>query len=215
MSVKVCIGAVGLGAGMFVNTAAAQIVSQAPNGVNGFFADTTFSQSMADNFSAGGGGASLGLLTWYGGYFPSNTIVADDFAIRIHGDAGGLPDGSASFLNLSNVTPDSRTDTGTDLFGVDEFVYTFDLGGVNLGAGTYWIEIYNNTIQNPNGYWFWQTGDPGTGTLANAAFALQTPGEVWGVQSDVEMAFTIVEVPAPASLALLGLAGACGARRRR
>lgn len=214
MNVKVCLGAAGLAAGLFVNTAAAQIISQAPNGVNGFFSDNAYPQSIADDFVVSSGGASLGLLTFYGGYFPNNLIVPDSFGIRIHGDAGGLPDGTAAYLNLSGVTADSRTDTGTDLFGVDEYVYTYDLGGLNLGAGVYWLEIFNNKGSNGD-FWFWETGDLDVlnGRL-NAAFAQQVPGTSWLLNAGSEQAFTIDAVPAPASLALLGLAG-LGVRRRR
>jgi hypothetical protein len=214
MNLKVCMCAAGLAVGLLAGTSSAQIIiMQAPNQVNGLFADTTFPQSMADDFVLGGD-ASLGMLTWYGGYFPSNTTVPDDFAIRIHGDSGGLPDGGAAFLNLGGVTPDSRTDTGIDLFGVDEYMYTFDLGGVNLGAGVYWLEIYNNTSQNDDN-WFWETGDlDPVGGRADAAFAVETPGVNW-LSTPGDQAFTIEVVPAPASLALLGLAIFCGVRRRR
>jgi MYXO-CTERM domain-containing protein len=212
--IKACVVA-GLAVGSLVSATSAQIISQAPNQINGYFSDPTFPQSIADDFVIGAGGADLGVLTWYGGYFPSNIVVPDQFNIRIHGDFVGLPDGSASFLNLVNVAADTRTDTGVDEFGVDEYVYTLDLGGVHLDSGTYWIEIFNDTTQNSDN-WFWETGDLDTtqGRLNNA-FAVEAPGVTWIVNPG-EMAFTIeAAVPTPGALAVLGLAGLATGRRRR
>ena len=42
------------------------------------------------------------------------------------------------------------------VFGVHEYVYTIDVS-VDLPAGTYWLEVYNNTVGNPAS-WFWEAG---------------------------------------------------------
>lgn len=213
--IQTCVIA-GLAMGALMSTASAQtLISQAPNGVNGFFSDETLPQSMADDFIIGAGGANLGILTWYGAYFPSNTIVPDQFNIRIHADTGGLPDGGAAFLNLSNVAADTRAISGGPLFGVDEYVYTINLGGLHLDAGTYWLEIFNNTSQNTDN-WFWETGDlDAVNGRFGDAFALETPGVGW-LSNPSDNAFSIqAAVPAPGTFALLGLAGIASVRRRR
>jgi MYXO-CTERM domain-containing protein len=215
MGFKICLGATALVAGLLVSTGSAQIISQAPNQVNGIVSDTTSQASVADDFIVGAGGASLGVLTWYGVYSPSNVAVNDLFSIRIHGDAAGLPDGGAGFLSLSGLAADTRADTGIDIGSVDEYRYTYDLGGLNLGGGTYWIEIFNDTAQNIDS-WFWETGDlDAVNGRSGSARALQTPGVNWDLFGAFDMAFTIEAVPAPGALALLGLAGCAGLRRRR
>jgi MYXO-CTERM domain-containing protein len=216
MGFKTCLGATALVAGLFVSTTSAQIISQAPNQTNTFGSDTTFPQSNADDFIVDAGGASLGVLTWYGTYGNNNFALNDLFTIRIHGDAAGLPDGGAGFLNLSGLAAVTRVDTGTDLFGsFDEFRYTYDLGGLNLGGGTYWIEIFNDTAQNTDG-WFWERGDlDAVHGRAGFAHAFETPGVNWSEFPGLDLAFTIEAVPAPGALVLLGLAGCAGVRRRR
>lgn len=196
--------------GVFAGSASAVIV-QAPNGGSMIFSDVGTGQSLADNFIVGSGGTSLDILSWYGGYFPGNVVVNDSFTIRIHGDAGGIPDGGAAFFDLSGVAADTRTDTGVNIFGSDEYVYTLDLGGLSLGAGTYWLEIFNDTGAN----WAWEGGNLDTvNGRARSAAAFQNPGTNW-FGSSPELAFSFTAVPAPGSLALLGLAGCASAQRRR
>ncbi len=199
------------------NTASADI-SQGPNQANGFFSDVTFPQSIADNFVVTAGGPLNYSLSWWGGYFPSNTAVSDSFAIRIHGDLAGLPDSSAAFLNLSGVTADLRVDTGVNLFGVDEYMYTLNLGALNLAPGTYWLEIFNDTSQNGDN-WFWETGNlDNVNGIANDAFSQTTPGVVW-FANGAEQAFTLTTSPIPepslaGTILLLGL-GFIANRRRK
>jgi MYXO-CTERM domain-containing protein len=214
MGFKTCLGATALVAGLFVCTSSAQIISQAPNQAGFTYSDTNHPLSVADDFIVGSGGASLGVLTWYGGY-DGNVAGNDLFSIRIHGDAAGLPDGGAGFLNLSGLAAVTRADTGTDLGTLDEYRYTYDLGGLNLGSGTYWLEIFNDTDPQNSDLWGRTVGDlDAVNGRDGAALAGETPGVNWFPDSP-NYAFTIEAVPAPGALALLGLAGCAGVRRRR
>jgi MYXO-CTERM domain-containing protein len=215
MGFKTCMGATALVAGLFVCTSSASIISQAPNQISGAISDVRNASSFADDFIVDAGGESLGVLTWYGGYITNSATVNDLFSIRIHGDAAGLPDGGAGFFDLSGLAADTKVDTGTDVGGADEYRYTYDLGGLNLGTGTYWIEIFNDTSATGD-LWFWETGDlDAVNGRFDSAFALENPGVTWGHSRGLDLAFTIDAVPAPGALALLGLAGCAGVRRRR
>jgi hypothetical protein len=111
------------------------LIDQQPNAVNGYFADTdcqlcpTGQQSMADNFviNSATGSAQLQHITMWGGYFPGNTPNAtDDYDILIHNNAGTLP-GPTIVFTVSGIQATTRATTGVVLFGVDEWVFDFDL----------------------------------------------------------------------------------------
>jgi hypothetical protein len=63
------------------------------------------------------------------------------------------------------------TQTGIVLFGVHEWLVTFDLADPNpiLSAGTYWFIVYQD---NGGDDWFWEVG--------NVDFTHGVPGSVWG-----------------------------------
>jgi hypothetical protein len=104
---------------------------------------------------------------------------------------------------------------------------SFDLTGVSLGAGTYWLTAFVVRDLLTGGQWFWnQTGDPISGSEAwiqnpGGGFGVGTaavPGSTAGIGfSAADMAFTIEGeiIPAPSALALLGLGGLVAGRRRR
>lgn len=101
-------------------------------------------------------------------------------------------------------------------------VLTFDLTGITLGPGTYWIAAQVQRNFDLGGQWFWRVS-----TTDNGAQALwQNPGGAFGNgvdpvtidvlgQSRWDMAFTLEGVvPAPGAMALFGLCGLAGRRRR-
>lgn len=163
------------------------LLDQQPNAINGFFNDSdcqlcpTGQQSMADDFIVSVPSVQLNQIVMWGGYFPGNVPNAiDDFDILIHNNSGGLP-GPTILFSVSGIQATSRVATGVVLFGVDEYMFTFDLAAPpTLPTGTYWLEIFNNTAPNPGNDMFWETGnlDPTNGTT-DAAFAQQTPGTSW------------------------------------
>lgn len=100
----------------------------------------------------------------------------------------------------------------------------FDLTGITLGAGTYWISAQVVRPIEPGGQWFWNTSN----TINGAQALWQNPGGSFGYGSApisiqvlgpqrYDMALTLegTIVPAPGALALLGVAGIVGRRRAR
>ncbi|TVQ60752.1 MAG: hypothetical protein EA379_07580 [Phycisphaerales bacterium] len=98
---------------------------------------------------------------------------------------------------------------------------TFDLGGMNLGAGTYWIDW--QVIGNGSGWAPFvmlpdPTGGAATTTVLGNGRQMTNLG-VWqdiaGVDGPLELPFIVTGIPSPGAAALLGIAGLVGARRRR
>ena len=73
----------------------------------------------------------------------------------------------------------SKELTGASLFGLDEYEYVIDLEPpLGLEGGTYWVEIYNNTTDSPDS-WFWETGDADDcAGMSSAVWSFELP-EVW------------------------------------
>lgn len=118
--------------------------------------------------------------------------------------------------NLFNAAVASTTGTqvGGDLI--------FDLTGITLGPGTYWISAQVERSFDLGGQWFWRTSD----TVNGAQALWQNPAGGFGYGSDPipittlgasahDMAFTLEGiVPTPGAMALLGLSALVGRRRR-
>ena len=168
-------------------------LDQVPNGVNGYFSDSdcqgcgTLQQSIADNFAVGTAGPTYGItgLVFWGGYFPENLPnPVDDFTLTFYNDAGGFP--GAVVDSRSHIEATSRVATGIVLFGVDEYVFTFDFSAspiVVSTTGSYWIEIFNNSTASSN--FFWETGNLDvTHGIAGSLFAFETPGITWNPLGD-------------------------------
>ena len=165
-------------------------LAQVPNQVNGYFADSTYNgtlqQSIAENFNVTAAGATYGItqIKIWGGYFPENIPnPTDDFTILIHSDAGGQP-GPVIHARY-NLQANSRVLTGIVLFGVDEYLFTFNLSTAMIisSTGIYWLEIYNNSTASSA--FFWETGnlDPTHG-VASSGWSTTTPGATWNIQPD-------------------------------
>jgi uncharacterized repeat protein (TIGR01451 family) len=164
------------------------LLDQPPNQSNGLFADAdcglcgTGQQSIAENFTLTGTYNINNVVIW-SGYFPGNSAPVDNLTIIFHNNAATLP-GSVIYSE-SNV-PSSRVQTGVILFGVNEWMTVITpTTPVELAAGTYWVEIFNNTAGNSDQY-FWEAGnlDPIHGILNNS-FAFQTPGVTWNTGNPV------------------------------
>jgi hypothetical protein len=117
-------------------------------------------------------------------------------------------------LGSSTVASASGVQVGGNLL--------FDLTGITLGAGTYWISAQVVRPLEPGGQWFWSPSN----TMNGAQALWQNPGGAFGLGSDPisiqvlgpqrhDMAFTLegTIVPAPGALALLGVAALVGRRR--
>lgn len=175
-------------------------LDQAPNGLNGLFADAscalcpTGQQTIVDNFAASSAGPTYGIteLVIWGGYYPENIPNSvDDFTIMIHSDAGGSP--GAVIDTRSGLQATTRSTTGIVLFGCDEYVFTFDFTSAPImvtSTGTYWIEIFNNSVESGN--FFWETGDVDfTHGVTGSAWAQETPGATWNLDGFTDLSLQV------------------------
>jgi hypothetical protein len=174
-------------------------LNQAPNQTNGLFADSscalcgTLQQSIAENFNATISNATTGItqIIFWGGYFPENIPnPTDDFTLLLHSNSGGSP-GSVIAARY-NLQATMRATTGVVLFGVNEYMFTFDLASPILitASGTYWLEMYNNSTSSAN--FFWETGnlDPTHGTVGSA-WTTATPGVTWNLDPATDLSVQI------------------------
>ena len=175
-------------------------LDQIPNGVNGLFADASCvlcpsgQQTIADNFTAtivNGTTGILELVIW-GGYYPEDIPnTTDDFTFIIHSDAGGQP--GAVLTTLTGIQAASRVQTGVILFGTHEYKFTFDFSSNPImvpSTGTYWLELFNNSVQSGNFYW--ETGNlDGTHGVLGSAWYTTTPGTAWNLDVATDLSAQI------------------------
>jgi hypothetical protein len=161
-------------------------LTQLPDQYNGVFSDLDCGsceegmQVAAENFAiCDGDQVEIDALRFWGGYLPNNTPADPDaFTVVFRDDAG--PEGPGAVITTFGPMPaTTRAATGVMLFGANEYEYTIDLNpNVPLEGGTYWVEIYNNTTDSPDS-WFWETGDADDcAGVFNAALSFELP-EVW------------------------------------
>ncbi len=181
--------------------ASVQFLLQAPNQVNGVFADAscalcgTGQQTVAENFAATISNATTGILelVMYGGYYPENIPnTTDNFTILVHADAAGSP--GTVIWSQSGLQATSRVSTGVVLFGVNEYMFTFDFDAANAimlpTTGTYWIEIFNNSVESGN--FFWETGTlDATHGVAGSGWYTTTPGTAWNLDPATDFSLTV------------------------
>jgi hypothetical protein len=178
-----------------------QFLLQAPNQVNGVFADAscalcgTGQQTVAENFNATISNATTGIneLIMYGGYYPENIPnTTDNFTILIHSNNGGSP--GTVIWSQSNLQATSRVTTGVVLFNVNEYKFTFDFTAANAimlpSTGMYWVEIFNNSVESGN--FFWETGNlDATHGVAGSGWYTTTPGTSWNLDPATDFALTV------------------------
>ncbi len=175
-------------------------LDQAPNGVNGIFADSdcqlcgTLQQTVAGNFTTATGGSSVGIteLVIWGGYYPENIPnTTDDFTFILHSDNAGQP--GTDLDTRTGIEATSRVTTGVTLFGTDEYMFTFDFSANPIivpSAGTYWLELFNNSVESGNFYW--ETGNlDGTHGVAGSGWYTTTPGTSWNLDAATDMSAMI------------------------
>ncbi len=175
-------------------------LNQAANGVNGLFADSdcqlcpTLQQTVADNVIITTAGPTVGIteLVIWGGYYPEDIPnTTDNFTFIIHEDAAGSP--GAVVATLTGVQATTRTQTGIILFGTHEYMFTFDLSATPImvpTAGTYWLELFNNSVESGNFYWETGTLDATNGILGSAWYTT-TPGTSWNLDGATDLSLQI------------------------
>jgi hypothetical protein len=188
------------GCWFFVTPAGAQVVfdNGTPSKSGGFVSDNDAGVRFADDFVFAVPETFGGIRFW-GFYSPSDTPpLSDAFTAVFYGNAAGLPDGG-NVLATRVIGNPGRTDTGDDIDGapVDIYVYEAQFPEISLGAGQYWVSIYNNTPGDTDDNWAWaRHAFPGNDARS------PDDGATWFHEfSDSELAFQLV-VPEPATAAL-------------
>lgn len=162
-------------------------------------------------------------VQWWGTYYNSGN-PGRDFRIRFYEDNGtGLKplDTAAYDISVTNAMV-NETFVGNDQYGWPSYEYSLDLDTYfTADAGAkYWISIQSVTGDTA-GQWGWSGAQPATllheSVLRSDYFGVPNWTDVSGlVGYSLDQAFVLsgVAVPAPGALALLGLAGLVGRRRR-
>ena len=137
-----------------------------------FTSDFNGNFRSADNFEITST-VKIASIDWWGGHLAPNVADVDNFTIRIHNDLDSVPDGLAAFLDVSGVQP-TRVDTGVTVGTITQFMYSYDVGSLELEPGIYWLEIANNTFGNPTDATPWVhipgSDDANGGTVLGHAF---------------------------------------------
>jgi len=149
------------------------------------------------------GDSTITGVHWWGFYFGGNGIAADDFTLRVFGDAGGAPEVNPSVFDI-NVGAVTRTDTGlVSATGNSIYAYSAVIGPEVLSTGTdYYLSIFNDTPGDSD-RWIWSHTGSGN------SFYRTGEGDTWLDGADVEHSFYLTNdsppVPEPATLSLLGM----------
>jgi len=172
-----------------------ECISQLPNQSNGIFSDvdcdfcSTPVQILADQFIIWEETTVVGVNCW-GGYYPTDVPTDEDaFTLIFRNDSGGMPGAEiAKFGPLAGT----RSQTGVVLFGVHEYLHELPVE-LALGAGTYWIELFNDTSGSAES-WFWEAGDldPANGIMGQAFTFDAYPLESWSFDGATDMAFELI-----------------------
>ena len=141
--------------------------------------------------------------------------AGSDLSFEVWGSIGGNvllgPDSGNVIVATGLTNFGGGTDTldlykfdvggGGNLVAGQSYWFVASAVGANVNQGNYTVGAHTqNSVYQDNGT-FWFSNDPN--------------GNDWGGNATPEMAFSVNIVPAPAAIAMLGLAGLVGTRRRR
>lgn len=201
----VLVSAAGLASGQAV------VFENLPDRANAGVADITGAapaNRSADDFSLATT-ETIGSIQFWGVWL-DNVTGAENFTAVFYDDVSGSPGSVLASIQLVNA---SSSTTGADLFGFDEYLHTADLTtAFTAEAGsTYYLSIYNNSGLGDDGTWAWGSSDAGT-----VGWLSQDSGSTFDSDDRIGgFAFRLVNIPSPASAALLGMGGLLASRRRR
>lgn len=198
----------------------------------GFFADspnaysafTGFGSTVAGDFTLAHD-SILSSTTFSGvwGVFVADPNIprAESISLWIRSNNGSSPGAVIATLDVTSFT---ETNSGINWVPHDRPFFNFDVNfdGLELAAGTYWIEfqvdgnrpfffgVNRNNGENIVGGETW-------GTFIPDFMELTAYSQIAPEEGQAELAFQIhgTIIPTPGALALLGLAGLAARRRRR
>lgn len=175
---------------------------------------------LAENFVMPTAGAITEIKLWGGYWYLDQAPANDNFNVIFHDDAGGTIGSVASDPAFTT----SRDDAGATWVNMKwcatcngnalVFEYTLTMTDtVNLSAGNYWVEIYNDTTGHTaknDFFWTWGYLDPTNGIDGLAWAQGSAPGSSWNIDSDGNLALEIsgTMVPEPVSSSLFIIGGA-------
>lgn len=178
--------------------------SEAEQAVFGFY------RSTVDDFTLT---SATDITGYYGLYLAASgaSSLGSDVNLNFYADAGGVP---GAFVASASTTGYSESLTGRAWFGRPELLSHSTFNAVTLGAGTYWVEM--QIVAAENAFHMVRSGVNGSEAWVNYEdFGGAFPGSaVFGAAADMAFALEGDIVPAPSALALLGIAGLAGRRRR-
>ncbi len=168
------------------------IESQGPVGYTAVIADADYTdvlyppRSRAVSFALSMPREIESIRIW-GTYFDSGQPGNDDFTIRFHTDSFGRP---GETLSTHESAPAAIVATTQTVFGLPVYDIKLTLNEpVELQPGSYFVEIYNNTIGNDSNFaWLSSEYAP----FAGYAVAQECPGTNWSFGSSFRLAVEIV-----------------------
>ncbi len=206
----VAVGAIGL----MASAAAGQTLwdNGPPDGSNGYSNGTVnafgIRRALLDDFTLDGD-SILQDFHWehIWNFLPPGSGTGMELSFRSDADFG-----PGNVIATATITSYSEMGTGVTYFNRDgaESWVTFD--DIALGAGTYWFEAA--IIGPENNFWLIRTAVTGSECWINYDDVGFGPGSAFGADP-ADLNFVLTGIPAPGALALLGLAGLAGRRRRR
>lgn len=186
------------------------------DGVNGYsMADASvfgFQRALLDDFEVPDGGWNITdfhcLMLW-------NTMQPGsgwDFYLEFRPDIGGAPDPNTGIVTTGHVY--GEVATGRTWFSRPESEMTLEFDAVTLGPGTYWF--YGYVLGPENAFMMARSTYNLNPCWVDYAdfYGLSPAYDIFGADADLAWQLTGTPVPAPAALALLGLAGMARRRRR-
>jgi len=176
-----------------------------------------FDSQIADDFMVSG---NVAAVEWNGGFWGGSPIDIPDWNIMFYADAGGKPTGGPDDPTGTALVQYiiGAADVDIVLEGDGSYTYYTELPEVFAASGeVQWIAV-QPVFPFPPQWGISMAVDSIQGSEVQMGFPLLgnpywTAGSiVFGTPRD--MAFRLYGVPAPGALALLGLAGLVGTRRR-
>ena len=176
-------------------------------------ANVAFNCMAIDDFTVGAGNTLQSIdfsFVYYNGVGPTTGWHVAIFSSPAAAVAGNMVGDIANVTGLAGGQAASPAPT----------FLTLNLGNIPLAAGTYWIGVQGIMDFTPGG----QVGIQGRSVISGTGARFINPGLGFGTGADsalggatpVDVGFRLNGlVPAPGSLALIGLSGLAALRRRR